>query len=321
MKPARGRRWQRVRRIAFFVFLTGVALLLVRYGRSVDWAQVGATLSGYSAATLAVAVALAACSYLLYSGFDLAARRYARHALPAAKVMAISVIAYIFSLNLGALVGGAAFRYRLYARAGLGVGTISHIVGFAIATNWMGYLLLAGVLFVSGQVRVPANWPVGATRLPWLGAAMLSLVAGYLVACHVARGRVLHLRRRHFRLPSPALALLQLVLASANWALMGALLFVLMPSGATYPAVLAALLVAAIASAVAHIPAGVGVLEAVFIPLLGHQVPAPQVLAALLAYRACYYLGPLLAAIAGYAVLEARRRRDATPHGDPRPGP
>jgi glycosyltransferase 2 family protein len=63
-----------------------------------------------------------------------------------------------------------------------------------------------------------------------------------------------------------------------------------------------------VASAIAHIPAGIGVLEAVFIALLGHEVPQPQMLAALLAYRACYYLGPLLVAIAGYTVLETRRR-------------
>ena len=310
-------RWRRVRRVAFYAFLVLVAFLLVRYARSVDWAEVGATLAGYGADTLSIAIGLTVGSYLLYSGYDLAARRFAHHALPTPKVMGIAMVAYAFSLNVGALFGGAGFRYRLYAHAGLGLGTISRIVAFAIGTNWAGYLLLAGALFASGRVRPPPDWPLTGERLPWLGAGMLAAVAVYLVACHVTHGRVFHVRGHHFRLPSVPLALLQLALASTNWALMAGLLFVLMPKGVAYTDVLGPLLVAAVASAVAHIPAGIGVLEAVFIALLGHQVPQPQILAALLAYRACYYLGPLLVAIAGYALLETRRRESSRPPDDP----
>ncbi|BDU18439.1 lysylphosphatidylglycerol synthase domain-containing protein [Lysobacter auxotrophicus] len=301
-------RWRRIRRIAFYVFLALVAFLLVRYARSVDWAEVGKTLAGYGPGTLAMAVGITLASYLLYSAYDLAGRRYARHTLPAPRVMGIAMVAYAFSLNVGALFGGAGFRYRLYAHAGLGLGTISRVVAFAIGTNWMGYLLLAGALFASGRVTPPPSWPVTGERLPWVGAAMLVAVVVYLIACHVTHGRVFHVRGHHFRLPSLPLALVQLGLASTNWALMAGLLFVLMPKGVAYADVLGPLLVAAVASAIAHIPAGIGVLEAVFIALLGHQVPQPQMLAALLAYRACYYLGPLLVAIAGYAALESRRR-------------
>ncbi|UYB52262.1 UPF0104 family protein [Xanthomonas sp. AM6] len=302
-------RWRRVRRVAYFAFLALVAVLLVRYGRSVDWPQVGATLAGYGAGTLALAVGLALGSYALYACYDLAARRYAGHALATPRVMAIATIAYAFSLNVGALVGGAGFRYRMYSRAGLGLGTIGRIVAFAIGTNWMGYLLLAGALFASGRLRTPPQWPVSGAQLPWLGTAMLLLVVAYLLACRLSRGREWQVRGHALRLPPVTLALLQLLLGSANWALMGALLFVLMPSGVDYATVLGALLVSAVASAIAHIPAGIGVMEAVFLPMLGHQAPQAQLLAALLAYRACYYLGPLLLAVAGYAATEARRRR------------
>lgn len=303
------RRWQLARRILLYAFLALVVVLVVRAARAVDWVQVGQTLAGYSAATLAKGAAVTALSYLLYGCFDLAARRYAGHALPAAKVMSIAMVSYAFSLNLGALLGGAGFRYRLYAREGLGMGPASRIVAFVIATSWTGYLLLAGALFVSGRVHTPPDWKIGNAAWPWLGGAMWLALALYLLACARLHGRTLHLRGRHFRLPSWRLAALQAVMAGANWALMALLLFVLMPKGVDYPAVLAALLVAAVASAIAHVPAGLGVLEAVCIPLLDHLAPAPQLLAALLAYRAFYYLGPLLLAVAGYGLLEARRRR------------
>ena len=71
-RRARGRRW---RRIAFFVFLAVVAVLLVRYAASVDWPQVGATLADYSVLTLAGAGALTIGSYQLYSCYDMAEPR------------------------------------------------------------------------------------------------------------------------------------------------------------------------------------------------------------------------------------------------------
>ncbi|MBO9873003.1 UPF0104 family protein [Xanthomonas sp. D-93] len=303
--------WRLLRRIAYLAFLALVAVLLVRAARTVDWAQVGTTLAGYDARTLAAAAGVSLASYLLYAGYDLAARRYAAHAVPTPRVMAIADIAYAFSLNVGALIGGTALRYRLYGRAGLGLATISRVVGFAIATNWVGYLLLTGVLLVSGRLRMPAQWPLSGAALPWIGATMLTTVLAYLIACKRAHGRTLQVRGHVLHLPPLPLALLQLGLGTGNWALMGALLYVLMPAGVAYLSVLGALLAAAVATAIAHVPAGIGVLEAVVLPLLGTQAPQAELLAAVLAYRAFYYLGPLLLACAGYALLEARRRRGA----------
>lgn len=306
-------RWRRVRRISFFLFLAIVAWLLVRYALSVDWAQVAHALQDYRASTIAKVLALTAASYLLYCGFELAARRYSRHSLPPARVMVIAGVVYAFSLNVGALVGGAGLRLRLYSHAGLALGTIGRIAGFAIATNWLGYLLLTGALFAAGQVSMPSSWGWSGIGLRWLGLAMLAAVAAYLIACLFAHDRVFRLHGHQVRLPSLPLALLQLLLAAGNWALMGWLLYLLMPPTLGYPAVLGALLLAAVASAVAHIPAGIGVIEAVFLALFARTVPSPQLLAALLAYRACYYLAPLMLAVAGYVALEsaASRRKPA----------
>ncbi|HEY5803905.1 MAG TPA: lysylphosphatidylglycerol synthase domain-containing protein [Lysobacter sp.] len=301
--------WRRARRIGFFLFLAVVAWLLARYAMAVDWAQVAHALRSYSGGAIVAALSLTLASYLVYCGYELAARTYSRHGLPTPRVMAIAGIVYAFSLNVGAVVGGAGLRYRLYSHEGLALGTISRIAAFAVATNWLGYLLLTGALFAAGQVAMPVSWGWSGTGLRWLGVAMLSGVTVYLVACASAHDRVFHVRGHHFRLPTLSLALLQLLLATGNWALMGWLLNLLMPPALGYTAVLGALLVAAVASAIAHIPAGIGVIEAVFLALFGHTVPAPQLLAALLAYRACYYLVPLMLAVPGYAVLESGSRR------------
>jgi uncharacterized membrane protein YbhN (UPF0104 family) len=60
---------------------------------------------------------------------------------------------------------------------------------------------------------------------------------------------------------------------------------------------------------VLHIPAGLGVTEAVFIALLSHRVPEHQLLGALLAYRAIFYLTPLLAGALLYLKVEMRTRK------------
>ncbi|MFG5409540.1 hypothetical protein ABXN37_17445 [Piscinibacter sakaiensis] len=81
---------------------------------------------------------------------------------------------------------------------------------------------------------------------------------------------------------------------------------------------LGALLVAAVAGVLTHVPAGLGVLEAVFVALLGGTVPPATLVAALLLYRAFYYLAPLLLAAVVYLVLEARAPEDPSAALPPR---
>jgi uncharacterized membrane protein YbhN (UPF0104 family) len=56
------------------------------------------------------------------------------------------------------------------------------------------------------------------------------------------------------------------------------------------------------------------VIEAVFIALLSGQVPQAELVAALLAYRAIYYLAPLGIAVALLLGLEARGATDTNRH-------
>ena len=58
-----------------------------------------------------------------------------------------------------------------------------------------------------------------------------------------------------------------------------------------------------------HIPAGIGVLEAVFIAMLsGEEISRGAIIAALLAWRALFYFLPLLLATLCYLILESRAK-------------
>ena len=74
--------------------------------------------------------------------------------------------------------------------------------------------------------------------------------------------------------------------------------------------VLGVLLVSSIAGVIVHIPAGIGVLEAVFIALLaGEHITKGTIIAALLAYRVLYYFIPLLLALICYLLLESQAKK------------
>lgn len=309
MNSAQNNPWMRWgKRALTLFFLLAVPALLYMLIRNLDWSEVRQSLSDYSAQTLLVGVLIAFASYVVFSGYDLLGRRYSRHQLPARQVMPVAMVCYAFNLNFTTWIGGVAMRYRLYMRLGLSASTVTRILSLSLLTNWTGYMALAGVIFSLRLVQLPDNWGLGVTGLQLLGFALLGVVSAYIGICAFSRQRVWHLRERAITLPSLNMALLQLCLGASNWALMAALIFWLLPDGASYPSVLGVLLISCMAAVVAHIPAGLGVLEAVFLALLQHQYSQASLIAALLAYRVLYYLLPLLVASVTYLVLEKRAK-------------
>jgi uncharacterized membrane protein YbhN (UPF0104 family) len=289
-------------------FLLAVPALLYMLARNLDWGEVRQALSDYSMQTLLVGALIACASYLVFGCYDLLGRHYSRHHLPARQVLPVAMVCYAFNLNFTTWIGGVAMRYRLYMRLGLSASTVTRILSLSLLTNWTGYMALAGVIFSLRLVQLPENWGLGMTGLQLLGFALLGVVSAYVGICAFSRQRVWHLRERSITLPSLRMAVMQIVLGASNWSLMAALIYWLLPEGAAYTSVLGVLLISCMAAVVAHIPAGLGVLEAVFLALLQHQYSQASLIAALLAYRVLYYLLPLLLASATYLVLEKRAK-------------
>lgn len=308
--------WPLVRRVLWTAFFALVGWLILSQARQIDWGQVFDSVRRLAPSTVAIAAALAAASHALYSTFDLIGRRWTGHRLPAAKVVAVTFVSYAFNLNFGALIGGVAFRYRMYSRLGLENGVIARVVGLSLATNWLGYIVLAGLVFAAGLVAPPDSFRIGAAALRALGVVLLLAGIAYLALCARSKRRDFDFRGHAFTLPPFRMALTQLAIGSLNWLIIAAVIYTLLRQALPYPTVLGVLLVAALAGVVTHVPAGLGVLEAVFLALVGGAVPKGELLGALLAYRALYYLAPLAAAGAVYLFIEGRagalaRRRDS----------
>ncbi|MDL4913710.1 MAG: lysylphosphatidylglycerol synthase domain-containing protein [Enterobacterales bacterium endosymbiont of Blomia tropicalis] len=302
-------RWRLAKKILTWLFFIAVIVLLVVYARKVNWEDVYKVIVNYDRFVVLIAAGLVIASYLTYGCYDLIGRAYCGHKLAKRQVMLVSFICYAFNLTLSTWVGGVAMRYRLYSRLGLNNGTITRIFSISIATNWLGYILLAGVVFTAGMVPVPAGWFIGETTLRLIGAALLVMVVVYLWACAFSKRRRWTVKGQTLQLPSLRMALLQFVVSCANWMVMGAIIWLLLGRNVGYPVVLGVLLISSIAGVIIHIPAGIGVLEAVFLALLsGQHATHGTIIAALLAYRVLYFILPLLLALVLYLLLESRAK-------------
>jgi hypothetical protein len=303
-------KWRRAKKILTWLFFIAVIVLLVVYATKVDWQEVWKVIRSYNRTVLLSAVGLVIVSYLVYGCYDLLARSYCGHRLAKRQVMLVSFICYAFNLTLSTWVGGIGMRYRLYSRLGLPSGTITRIFSLSISTNWLGYILLAGVIFTAGVVQLPEHWYIDEGTLRILGIVLLAIIAVYLWFCAFAKHRHATIRGQRLVLPSFKFALAQMAISSANWLVMGAIIWLLLGHEVNYFFVLGVMLVSSIAGVIVHIPAGIGVLEAVFIALLaGEHVSHGTIIAALLAYRLLYFIAPLLLAIVCYLWLESRAKK------------
>jgi uncharacterized membrane protein YbhN (UPF0104 family) len=302
-------RWPRVKRALPVIVLALVAALLYYFGRSIDWAQVWVAMRRIPPGTIAVAAALVVAGYLAYGALDLLGKRYTRHTLPWAKALGVAMMSYALNLSLGVLLGGLGARLRLYARLGCRKSVATRVALFSAVSNWVGYAWVAGALFVAGAVPVPQGWAIGSNLLRVLGAALLLLAAGYVAVCARATRRSWTLMGQHAVLPRAGMAAAQSAVAALSWVIMGAIIHLLLQGKASYPAVLGILLCASFAALIIRVPGGLGTTEAIFVATLAPGIPAPEVLGAVLAYRALYAFAPLFLALAAFGVMEVKLRR------------
>jgi hypothetical protein len=292
------------------LLLAAVIALIAQRAQRIDWPGVWSALRAYPPMTLLLALLLASGAHACYGAYDLLARHYLGYKVPARDVVAVGLVSYAFNLNLGSLVGGIGLRWRLYSRLGLGAGQTGRIFAFSLITNWTGYLLLAGLLLSSNTFALPAQigrWSV--PSLQWLGPVLLAVPLLYIAWCASGRRAALQWRNHRLEFPRGMAAAAQVALSSLHWILTGAVLWALLPEQLPFQQVLGTLLTAAVAGAMLHVPGGLGVIEAVFIAIFSAQVPEGRLIAALLAYRAAFYLVPLAGATVLYFVLEARARK------------
>ncbi len=305
----KSKKWMWAKRILTTCFFIAVPIFFYMLIKRVDWNEVQQALHNLQWSTLLLGLVVAFASYSVYGSYDVLGRKYSGHSLPVKQILCVAQICYAFTLNLSYWVGGFALRFRLYSRLGLDTPTITKVFTLSVITNWLGYTLLAGVIFALRLPDLPENWKIGEVGLQVVGVLLLLIGCGYLLACKFAKRRSWRLFKHKVQLPTFSLACSQAGLAALNWSLMALLIFVLLPAKVTYLTVLGILLITSMAGAISHIPAGLGVLESIFVAMLQHQFSHGTILAALIGYRVIYFLIPLGIATLTYFFLEARAKK------------
>ncbi|WP_292944930.1 bifunctional lysylphosphatidylglycerol flippase/synthetase MprF [Novosphingobium sp.] len=268
--------------------------------------DVSAALRQLNAWRWACALALTAASYVLLTFHDVLALQVIGKRLPWRTAALASFTSYTLSHNLGlSLITGGSARYRIYSGSGLDAADVMRVIANASLAFWSGVIVMAALALVLHPAALPMGPVLIEPALQSLvGAALLAGLAGLLWTAR-AGGRKLRLGRWALPLPSARQAMIQISVASLDLLAASAALFVLVPalSPQAFPLFFLAYALAIIAALVTHVPGGVGVFEAVIIAAVP-DVAKPAMLAALIAYRAIYYLLPLLVAALMLAVHE-----------------
>lgn len=283
-----------LRHVMKVIIVTAVvvaAYLLYRTLQQYTWDQVSTALGTIPRTNLVLGLLFAAASYFCLSCFDALAVRYVGKPLPFHQTALASFVSLSIGHNVGvAALSSAAVRYRYYARWGLSAADVALVVVFCGVTVALGLMTLGAVaLFLR---------PQDATAMTGLGPATIKAVATvaallpliYLALSHFAQ-QTIRFRRWSFRLPTLGIAVGQVVVGTVNFAVVAACLYQMLSAfpEANYLKVASVSIIANVAAIIAHVPGGIGVLEATVV----HILPGAGSVAAVIAFRVIYYFIPL----------------------------
>ena len=263
--------------------------LIYRTLAQYSWDDIRNSLAAIPKGNFFLALAFAAGSYLCLTVFDFLALRYVGKPLsyPRAALASFTSLAIGHNVGVAALSSGAV-RYRFYSRWGLDAEEITKLIVFCGVTVGLGLVTLAGLCLILLPDTAGKIAGLGAAASIALGVACLALAAGYLALAVFVRGE-LKVRSWRFALPAPRLAVLQILVGTANFACVAACLHRLLNGEAGYMETTAAYVVGNITALVSHVPGGIGVLEATIGFLLGGSAS----IGALIAFRLVYFFIPL----------------------------
>ncbi|MBL0170273.1 MAG: UPF0104 family protein [Gemmatimonadaceae bacterium] len=267
------------------------------------------TLSTWSRRSLLGALALTGACYAVLPLYDVLGLRYARTPIPLRKSRQASLFAYAFSQTLGfAAITGGAFDCDS-GPSGL---TIRRSARRDVLRHWF-LDRLAGRVRTGADIQALPSAAIAyasSTVFRAIGIGLLGVVLSYLVLASVRR-RPIVIGGVALTPPGVVLTALQVVVAAADWTLAAAVLWALLPAtpGLGFVAFLGSFALAQAIGLASHVPGGLGVFDSLMVVLLTPVIGAPLAIAALVAYRAVYYLLPFMIAALMLAVMLARRRQ------------
>lgn len=304
----------RLRNLASFAIGAGMLLLalwvLRRWAAHVSLEDLRAELEAIPPHRIALSILFSLASFVALFGYEYYACRFIGRPISWARAGIISFITQSIAHAVGfAVFVGATVRYKLYSAYGFGLFEVAKIQVFFTATFGLGCLTLAGgTLLIEPYVLARA---VGVSELWWrlLGTGLLGVVLAVLV-WGTWFHRPIRVGGQVLVLPCARVTALQIALGVTDLAFVAAALHVLLPDalGLTYFESLGVFVAAITLGLISHVPGSLGVFEGAALVLLDPPADlTAAVIGALIMFRACYYMLPLVMGAVLFALVELRR--------------
>lgn len=290
---------QTVLTVAFGLIIFALALYFIR--RELSAYSLNAIIhSVRSIPTMSILLAGLATllSFVGISCYDYLALKYTDKKIPLKKTVFASFCAYAISNTLGlSVLTGNAVRYRLYSSWGLGALDVAIIA--LVTTSFLffsGLSVMAVGLILDGAMfeqlfNIPAELSIGMGTI-----ALLIIALGLL---RLVRGPdVIEFRKISVARPPAKRVALQSFVGVLDWIAAAAVLYFLLPDSIQFSfwMFVPIFIAAHYLGAMSGLPGGIGVFEAIFL-VLAPKGSTVDVAAALVAYRAIYYIFPLLISV------------------------
>jgi uncharacterized membrane protein YbhN (UPF0104 family) len=280
------------------LLLVGAIYVVQREFRHLKVADIKKALEAIPHTALVISFLWTLVAYFILTFYDRLGTIYAGRKVSYGRVSFASFCAYALAHNLGfAAVSGAAVRYRLYAHWGLSPLQIGKVIAFCSLTFGLGAMVLGGViLFIEPQAV-----PFFGDYIPHWGMYAIATVLWAIVGAYVTLSRVLGKFRmfgHEIVLPSWRMAILQVLLATADVAATAAIFYALLPEvpGLTYVRFLGVYLASYSAGLAANLPGGIGVFDTAMLLGLESYLSPPEIVGAIVVFRLYYYIIPLFLA-------------------------
>jgi uncharacterized membrane protein YbhN (UPF0104 family) len=279
--------------------------------RHVDLKAVLAALRGLHAHEIGLALLFTAGSFLAIAGQEYFALKTAGRPLP----FAVAALGGFMAQSIGHSSGfsvavGAGLRYRLYSMFGARFAEVAKVQASFSGTIGVALVLqiAAAMLIHPGLLDHEVALPHGLTRGIGVGLALICLMLLGITAWR----RSITLFGRKIELPPLRFVVPQLICSIIDIACLAGVAYALLPAGlhADYPMVLGIAVVSLTVGIASSVPGGLGVFESSVLLLMAPSAAlAAPTLGALLAFRALYYLLPLVLGLITLGIVELWRRR------------
>ncbi|WP_082547220.1 bifunctional lysylphosphatidylglycerol flippase/synthetase MprF [Rhizobium sp. Root149] len=292
--------------LAMLIVFAMMAVAVYKLTNEVRYDEVVDALTDTTWTDIVLAVIFTALSFVSLIYYDLNALEYIGRKLRIAPVAATAFTAYAIgnTAGFGALSGGA-IRFRSYSRLGLTPEDVARVIAFVTFAFGLGLLAVSSLTALVTAPRLSAILGFDPVYVR-VGAVVILLMLASLL--FVGRnGRRVQIAGIRLRLPDTLTSSRQFLITAFDLAVSASALYVLLPPTTIgWPSFFAIYSTAVGLGVLSHVPAGLGVFEAVIIGALGSSISLDQLLGSLVLYRMVYHVLPLTIAIVMVVFSEAR---------------